>query len=39
MRAMSKRSGEEISIGDFVKVKLIDADIVSRKLEFELIEE
>ncbi len=39
LKATSSRTKHEIVMGDKVKVKLIDADIVARKLQFELIED
>lgn len=38
LKAISKISGHEIRMGDTVKVKLIDADLTARQLEFRLIE-
>jgi ribonuclease R len=38
LRAIDKRSGEELTMGDTVRVKLIDADLMSRRLEFRIIE-
>ncbi|MBK8702062.1 MAG: ribonuclease R [Saprospiraceae bacterium] len=37
-KAQSKRTGHELKMGDIVRVKLVDADLASRKLEFEMIE-
>ncbi|MBK7010904.1 MAG: ribonuclease R [Saprospiraceae bacterium] len=39
LKAMSKYTGHEYRMGDLVKVKLLDADLSTRKLEFELLEE
>ncbi len=39
LRALSKITGHEYRMGDLVKVKLLDADLLSRKLEFELLDE
>lgn len=39
LRALSKITGHEFRMGDLVKVKLLDADLLSRKLEFELLDE
>jgi ribonuclease R len=38
LKAISKISGHEIRMGEKVKVKLIDADLTARQLEFRLIE-
>jgi ribonuclease R len=39
LRATANRTGHEITMGDFVKVKLVDADLVSRRLEFRVVDE
>jgi ribonuclease R len=38
LRAIAKRTGDEITMGDLVRVKLVDADLVSRRLEFRIVE-
>jgi ribonuclease R len=38
LKAISSTTRHEIVMGDIIKVKLIDADMLARKLEFELIE-
>lgn len=39
LKAVCHRTGHEIGMGDKVKVKLVDADLQSRRLEFEYIGE
>lgn len=39
LRAVSTHTGHEFRMGDMVKVKLLDADLSTRRLEFELLEE
>ena len=39
LKAVAKRTGHEYTIGDRVKVKLLDANLAARQLEFQLLEE
>mgnify|MGYP005841702163 CR=1 FL=1 len=39
LKAVAKRTGHEYTIGDRVKVKLLDANLPARQLEFQLLEE
>jgi ribonuclease R len=39
LKAISKISGREIKMGEKIKVRLVDADLTARQLEFRLVEE
>ncbi len=39
LKAISNISGREIKMGDTVKVRLIDADLTARQLEFRMVDE
>jgi len=39
LKVVGKRTGEIIKIGDHIRIKVIDADLQRRRVDFELVEE